>query len=124
MEQRDRRDQRDPTRGWVYSGAWGYQNLLSFQKARIVFDGTVHFCEHHVDRRSRTHDQMIQAARSGKQSILEGSQASGTSKETEIKLTSYLLDRQLHHLEQEFLRTGGLRERMWQARLRTRRNSP
>jgi four helix bundle suffix protein len=64
----------------------GYENLLSFQKARIVYDGTVRFCERFVDHRDRTHDQMIQAARSGKQNILEGSQASGTSKETEIKL--------------------------------------
>jgi len=66
----------------------GYENLLSFQKARIVFDGTVRFCERFVDPRSRTVDQMVQAARSGKQNILEGSRASGTSKETEIKLTN------------------------------------
>ncbi len=66
----------------------GYENLLSFQKARIVYDGTVRFCERFVDKRSRTTDQMVQAARSGKQNILEGSQASGTSKETEIKLTN------------------------------------
>jgi four helix bundle suffix protein len=66
----------------------GYQNLLSFQKARIVYDGTVYFCNHFIERYSRTRDQMIQAARSGKQNILEGSKASGTSKETEIKLTN------------------------------------
>jgi four helix bundle suffix protein len=66
----------------------GYENLLSFRKARIVFDGTAWFCEHFLDKRDRTYDQMIQAARSGKQNILEGSQASGTSKETEIKLTN------------------------------------
>src|SRR5213080_2027313 len=66
----------------------GYENLLSFQKARIVYDGTVRFCERFVERRGRTYDQMVQAARSGKQNILEGSQASGTSKETEIKLTN------------------------------------
>ena len=66
----------------------GYKNLLSFQKARIVFDGTVWFCRHYLDKRDRTYDKMIQAARSGKQNILEGSQASGTSKETEIKLTN------------------------------------
>ena len=64
----------------------GYEDLLSFQKARIVYDGTVRFCERFVDKRSRTVDQMVQAARSGKQNILEGSQASGTSKEAEIKL--------------------------------------
>lgn len=66
----------------------GYEKLLSFQKARIVYDGTVWFCRHYLDKRDRTYDQMVQAARSGKQNILEGSQASGTSKATEIKLTS------------------------------------
>lgn len=55
----------------------GYENLLTFRKARIIYDGTVCFCERFVDRRSRTRDQMIQAARSGKQNILEGSQAVG-----------------------------------------------
>ena len=171
----------------------GYENLLSFQKARIVYDGTVYFCGRFVDKRSRTHDQMVQAARSGKQNILEGSQASGTSKETEIKLTNvarasleelledyrdflrvrglaewpkehshtrrlrelnrqpgasyatfkkgiehadpaiaanvmiglikltnYLLDRQLRQLEQDFLQEGGLRERMTRARVAAR----
>lgn len=66
----------------------GYQKLLSYQKAEIVYDATVHFCDRLIDRRSRTYDQMIQAARSGKQNIVEGSMASGTSKETEIKLTN------------------------------------
>ena len=66
----------------------GYQKLLSFQKALVVYDATRYFCDRFFDRRDRTRDQMIQAARSGKQNILEGSQASGTSKETEIKLTN------------------------------------
>ncbi|HEY2294153.1 MAG TPA: four helix bundle suffix domain-containing protein [Thermoanaerobaculia bacterium] len=174
----------------------GYKNLLSYQKAEIVYDATIYFCDHFVDRRSRTHDQMIQAARSGKQNILEGSQASGTSKETEIKLTNvarasleelladyldflrvrgleewpaghpyarrlrelnrirdatyatfqkgienpdpaisanvilglvrvttYLLDRQIRQLEKAFLQEGGLRERMTRARLETRRKA-
>ena len=65
----------------------GYEDLLSFQKSRIVFDGTVRFCERFLNKRDRTYDQMIQAARSGKQNILEGSEASGFSKETELKLT-------------------------------------
>ena len=171
----------------------GYEELLSFRKARIVYDATVKFCERFVDTRSRTTDQMIQAARSGKQNILEGSQASGTSKETELKLTNvarasqeelledyrdflrvgghaqwdkdskeasfvrklgwdnnasyetyksyietrpgeivaniviclihqtnYLLDQQLRRLEQDFLKEGGLRERMTRARLNAR----
>ena len=49
----------------------GYEQLHSFQKARIVNDGTVRFCDRFIDPRSRTHDQMVQAARSGKQNILE-----------------------------------------------------
>jgi four helix bundle suffix protein len=174
----------------------GYKKLLSYQKAEIVYDATVSFCDRFIDRRSRTHDQMIQAARSGKQNIIEGSMASGTSKETEIKLTnvarasleelladyrdflrahdlqewpaghayalrlrslnkipdatydtfrkgienpdraiaanviiglirvaSYLLDRQLRHLEQAFLKEGGLRERMTRTRLEERRKT-
>jgi four helix bundle suffix protein len=171
----------------------GYKNLLSYQKALIVYDGTVRFCERFLNNRDRTHDQMVQAARSGKQNILEGSQASGTSKEPELKLTNvarasleelledyrdflrlrkveewpknhrytrrlrelnrrpgadydtfrkgiehadpaiaanvmiglikltcYLLDRQLDHLEAAFVKEGGLRERMTRARLSER----
>jgi four helix bundle suffix protein len=64
----------------------GYEDLKAFQKARIIYDGTVRFCGRFLDRRDRTVDQMVQAARSGKQNILEASQASGTSKETELKL--------------------------------------
>ena len=64
----------------------GYEDLLSFRKARIVYDSTVQFCGRFLEKRDRTRDQMVQAARSGKQNIIEGSQASGTSKETEIKL--------------------------------------
>lgn len=171
----------------------GYQNLLSYQKAQIVYDATVYFCARFLNKRDRTYDQMVQAARSGKQNILEGSQASGTSKEMEIKLTNvarssleelledyrdflrvrgfeewtrdhpytkrlrelnrqpganydtfrkgiehhdpaiaanviiglikvttYLLDRQLRQLEKAFVEEGGLRERMTRARLNQR----
>ncbi len=174
----------------------GYKNLLSYQKAEIVYDATVRFCDRFIDRRSRTRDQMIQAARSGKQNIIEGSMASGTSKEMEIKLTnvarasleelledyrdflrarrakewppdhpmarrlrdlnrvpgatydtfqrgiehkdplitanviiglirvaSFLLDRQIRHLEGAFAKDGGLREAMTRARLRQRGHS-
>mgnify|MGYP005852236895 CR=1 FL=1 len=66
----------------------GYANLLSYQKAEIVYDATLHFCGRFINKRDRTHDQMIQAARSGKQNIIEASQASGTSKEMELKLTN------------------------------------
>jgi restriction system protein len=64
----------------------GYRELQSYRMAEIVFDATVMFCDRFIDRRSRTHDQMVQAARSGKQNIAEGSMASGTSKKTELKL--------------------------------------
>ncbi len=66
----------------------GYRKLLSYQKSELVYDITVRFCERFLERRDRTVDQMVQAARSGKQNIAEGSQASGTSTETEIKLTN------------------------------------
>ena len=63
-----------------------YQELLSYQKAEVVYDLTFNFCERFLKRGDRTIDQMVQAARSGKQNIAEGSQASGGSKEMEIKL--------------------------------------
>src|SRR5271163_3912436 len=66
----------------------GYRKLKSFQVAQLTYDVTVRFCDRYVDKRSRTNDQMVQAARSGVQNIAEGSQASGTSKKTELKLTS------------------------------------
>ncbi len=171
----------------------GYARLLSYRKAEIIYDATVYFCNRFLEKRDRTHDQMVQAARSGKQNIIEGSQASGTSKETELKLTNvarasleelladyrdflrtrglpewdrdhpyakrlralnrqpdatyetfrkglehadpeisanviiglikvdnYLLDQQIRRLEQDFLKDGGLRERMTRARLTER----
>ncbi len=65
----------------------GYRRLKSFQIAQLVYDITVRFCDKYIHPRSRTRDQMIQAARSGVQNIAEGSQASATSKKTELKLT-------------------------------------
>ena len=167
----------------------GYQNLVSYKKAEIVYDATVYFCVRFIKKNDRTYDQMVQAARSGNQNIIEGSQASGMSKEMElkltnvarasleelladycnylrvrdieewtrehkytkrlrmlnkqpdanyetfrkgiehsdpaiaanviiglIKLTNYLLDRQIAHLEKEYLEDGGLRENMKKAR--------
>lgn len=66
----------------------GYRKLKSFQLAQLVYDLTVRFCDRYIDKYSRTNDQMVQAARSGVQNIAEGSQASGTSKKTELKLTN------------------------------------
>lgn len=89
----------------------GYQDLLSYRKALIVHDATVRFCQRFVDPRSRTTDQMIQAARSGKQNIVEASMASATSKEAEIKLTN-VARASLEELLEDYrdhLRTRGLR---------------
>ncbi|MBJ6724016.1 four helix bundle suffix domain-containing protein [Geomesophilobacter sediminis] len=66
----------------------GFRHLRSFQVAEIIYDGTVTFCERLVDKRSRTHDQMVQAARSGRQNIAEGSRASATSSQTELRLVN------------------------------------
>ena len=64
----------------------GYRNLKSYQTAEIIYDATAVFCDLFVNKRSRTHDQMVQAARSGKQNIAEGSMVSGTSRKNELKL--------------------------------------
>ena len=89
----------------------GYRKLRSFQCAQLVYDATVIFCDRFVEKRSRTHDQMIQAARSGVQNIAEGSVASATSKKTELKLTGVArasLEELLLDYE-DFLRQRGLR---------------
>lgn len=88
----------------------GYRNLKSFQIARLCYDVTVRFCDRYVPRRSRTHDQMVQAARSGVQNIAEGSKASGTSRKTELKLTN-VARASLEELRldyEDFLRQRGL----------------
>lgn len=88
----------------------GYRKLKSFQVAQLVFDVTVRFVEAYIDRFSRTRDQMVQAARSGVQNIAEGSQASATSKKTELKLTQ-VARASLEELTldyEDFLRQRGL----------------
>lgn len=175
----------------------GYQKLLSYQKAEIVYDATVYFTGRFFSKGDRTIDQMVQAARSGKQNIAEASLASATSKEMELKLTNvarasqvellldyqdflrtrncaewdlnhpytkrlqelhrqpnptyeiyrkgiehelpsisanviiglirvtcYLLSRQIQHLEKDFLENGGIKERMTRARLSARTKYP
>jgi len=89
----------------------GFRDLAAYKNATIVYDATVAFCNRFIPRHSRTHDQMVQAARSGKQNIAEGSMASATSKKTELKLVGVarasleelLLD------YQDFLRQQGLK---------------
>jgi four helix bundle suffix protein len=66
----------------------GYRNLITYQKSEIIYDGTIYFTKRFFTKYDRTIDQMVQAARSGKQNIVEASMASGTSKEMEIKLTN------------------------------------
>ncbi len=89
----------------------GYRKLKSFQVAQLAYDVTVRFCERYIDGKSRTRDQMVQAARSGVQNIAEGSQASGTSKKTELKLTN-VARASLEELRldyEDFLRQRGLK---------------
>lgn len=66
----------------------GYRNLITYQKSQIIYDGTIYFTKRFFNKYDRTVDQMVQAARSGKQNIVEASMASATSKEMEIKLTN------------------------------------
>ena len=90
----------------------GYKKLLTYRKACIIFDATMYFTKRFYLRGDRTIDQMVQAARSGKQNIVEASVASGTSKETEIKLTNVArasLEELLDDLR-DFLRTHRFEE--------------
>ena len=82
----DMNDSQDRSWSGVIGPHGGYRALKSYQNAEIIHDATVAFCSRFIDRRSRTNDQMVQAARSGKQNIAEGSMASGTSTKTELKL--------------------------------------
>jgi len=93
----------------------GYRNLLSYQSATIVYDFTVEFCKRYMSYRAygsntKTYDQMVQAARSGRQNIAEGSQASGTSKKSELKLVGVARASQAELLAdyEDFLRQRGL----------------
>lgn len=90
----------------------GYRKLKSFQVSELVFDVTVRFCDRFINPRSRTHDQMVQAARSGVQNIAEGSMASGTSRKMEMKLTGVARASQeeLRLDFRDFLRQHGLTE--------------
>ncbi len=95
----------------LISAYGGYKKLRSFQTAQLVYDLTVIFCRRFIDKRSRTYDQMIQAARSGVQNIAEGSMASATSKKIELKLTGIArasLEELLLDYE-DFLRQRGLK---------------
>ena len=114
---RERRSDRadgsgEPERGQRLRPSGGYRKLRSFQVTTIIYDATVAFCARFVDKRSRTVDQMVQAARSGRQNIAEGSRASGTSSQTELRLVNVArasLDELLLDYE-DFLRQRGLQQ--------------
>lgn len=86
-----------------------YKKLLSYQKTEVIFEMTYYFCHHYLQRGDRTIDQMVQAARSGKQNIVEGCAASATSNKTEIKLVSVAKASLQELLEdyEDYLRTRG-----------------
>jgi restriction system protein len=89
----------------------GYRRLRSFQTATVIYDATVSFCDRFVDKHSRTRDQMVQAARSGRQNIAEGSRASAASSQTELRLVNVArasLEELLLDYE-DFLRQRGFR---------------
>lgn len=118
------------TEGFIPSHG-GYRQLFSYRKAEIIYDGTVYFTNRFFNKYDRTIGQMVQAARSGKQNIAEGSMASATSKETEIKLTN-VARASLEELQidyEDFLRTNKLpiwdKEHKLVARLRElNKNTP
>ncbi len=90
----------------------GYRKMRSFQTTTVIYDATVSFCDRFMDKRSRTVDQMVQAARSGRQNIAEGSRATATSSQTELRLINVArasLDELLLDYE-DFLRQRGLRQ--------------
>lgn len=90
----------------------GYEQLKCYQMSVLVYDATVKFCNRFIDLKSRTHDQMVQAARSGNKNISEGSQVSGTSKKMELKLVGVArasLEELLGDYK-DFLRQRGLAE--------------
>jgi len=103
------KEQNNNTEGFIPTHG-GYRNLFGFQKAEIIYDGTVYFTSRFFHKYDRTVGQMVQAARSGKQNIAEASMASATSKETEIKLTN-VARASLEELQidyEDFLRTQKL----------------
>src|SRR6266436_9720197 len=90
----------------------GYANLRSFQVATVIYDATFWFCDRFVDKRSRTHDQMVQAARSGGKNISEGSRAAATTSQTELRLMNVArasLEELLGDYE-DYLRQNGHRQ--------------
>ncbi|MGD0258428.1 MAG: four helix bundle suffix domain-containing protein [Verrucomicrobiota bacterium] len=102
--------QPDDRRGFIRPHG-NYRNLKCFRVSEVVYDATVKFCNRFIDPRSRTHDQMVQAARSSRQNIAEGSQVSAVSRKSELKLVGVArasLEELLLDYE-DFLRQRGLK---------------
>lgn len=92
-----------------------YRSLIVYQKAECIYDVTFFFAHKFLEKGDRTVDQMVQAARSGKQNIAEGSAASTTSRETELKLMN-VAKASLQELlidYEDYLRVRGLEQ--WQS---------
>ena len=96
----------------IFANTGNYKKLFAYQKAEAIFDITFYFCHKYLRKGDRTIDQMVQAARSGKQNIAEGSAASSTSKETEIKLKNVAKASSLELLTdyEDYLRTRNHRQ--------------
>ena len=91
----------------------GYRRLIVYRKSDVIYQGTVMFCKRFLAARGdRTVDQMVQAARSCKQNIAEGSSTSGTSRETELRLTNVARASLVELLEdyRDFIKSHGLCE--------------
>ena len=102
----------------------GYSKLVTYKLGLLIYDATAAFCEHYFDRKDRTFDQMVQAARSGVANIVEGSEASAASKKTELKLTNVAKASQEELLEdyRSFLRQRTLP--IWEPESETAKNHP
>ena len=89
----------------------GYSKLVTYRLGSLIYDATAAFCKQYINCKDRTYDQMVQAARSGVANIVEGSQASATSKKIELKLTNIAKASQEELLEdyRSFLRQHNLR---------------
>ena len=89
-----------------------YKNLLSYQKSNVIFEMTYYFCHKYLSKGDRTINQMVQAARSGKQNIIEGCSASSTSAKTEIKLLNVAKASLLELLEdyEDYLKVRNYRQ--------------
>src|SRR5438128_7434833 len=111
-KQSDRSDRSGGHRPRRLRPSGGYRTLRSYQVSTVVYDATVSFCDRFVDKRSRTHDQMVQAARSGGKNIAEGSRAAATTSQTELRLVNVArasLEEMLLDYE-DYLRQGGKRQ--------------